>query len=91
MKTQNPIEQIVPMLHEVGDRLLTGAGRVEVKLAALAAAEAEVQRCKQEVKEGRASLLAAVKQSYVDSEIETADVLCNRLKARKESKRGVKP
>lgn len=87
MKTQNPIEQIVPLLHEVGDRLLTGAGRVEVKLAALAAAEAEVARCKQELKEGRASLLAAVKQRYVDSEIETADVLCNRLKTRK----GVKP
>lgn len=87
MKTQNPVEQIVPLLHEVGDRLLAGAGRVEVKLAALAAAEVEVRRCKQEVKEGRASLLAAVKQCYVDSEIETADVLCNRLKTRK----GVKP
>lgn len=87
MKTQNPIEQITPLLHEVGDRPLTGAGRVEIKLAALAAAEAEVRRCKQEAKEGRGSLLAAVRQSYVDFEIETADVLRNRLNTRK----GVNP
>lgn len=87
MKTQNPIEQIVPFLHEVGDHLLKGVPRMEAKLAALAAAEAEVKRCKQEIKEGRASLLAHVRQSYVDSEIETADVMCNRSKAAK----GVKP
>ena len=55
-------------INKICDRLLTGAGRVEVKLAALAAAEAEVARCKQELKEGRASLLAAVKQHYVDSD-----------------------
>lgn len=36
MKTQNPIEQIVPLLYEVGDQLLSEAAFVEVKLALLA-------------------------------------------------------
>lgn len=69
-----PIEDIVPYLPEVGDPLLKGAERVKAKIAELA-------RCKRELKESRQSLLAHVRQHYVDSEIEAAEVMCNRHKA----------
>lgn len=79
MKLCNSIEKAVPFLDEVGDPLLQEASRIDDTLAKLYAAEAEVARCKRDLKESRDSLLAAVKRNYVDSEIETADVMCNRL------------
>ncbi|MFZ5531116.1 MAG: hypothetical protein ACOY4U_08740 [Pseudomonadota bacterium] len=66
-----PIEDIVPYLTEVGDPLRKGAERVKAKIAELA-------RCKRELKESRQSLLAHVRQHYVDSEIEAAEAMYNR-------------
>lgn len=40
-----------------------------------------LKACKREIKEGRQSLLAAVKQNYVDSEIEAAEAMFSRRKA----------
>lgn len=76
----NPIEKIVEYLHEVGDPLLTIAATVERNADALQQAEAEVVRCRRKLKESRRLLLACVKHHYVVSEIETADVMCNRHK-----------
>lgn len=70
---KTPIEDIVPYLPEVGNPLLEGAARVKARIAELA-------RCKRELRESRQSLLAHVRQHYVDSEIETAEVMCNRHK-----------
>ena len=78
----NPIERVVTCLYEVGDPILLIAARVEAKVDALKQAEAEVVRCRRALKEGRRLLLACVKHSYVDSEIETADAMCNRQKFR---------
>lgn len=74
----NPIEKVVGFLHEVGDPLLTIAANVERNADALKQAEAEVVRCRRKLKESRRLLLACVKHHYVVSEIETADVMCNR-------------
>ena len=74
----NPIEKIVRYLHEVGDPILTIAATVERNADALKQAEPEVVRCRRKVKESRRLLLACVKHHYVVSEIETADVVCNR-------------
>ena len=74
----NPIEKIVVYLHEVGDPLLSIAANVERNADALGQAEAEVVRCRRKLKESRRLLLACVKHHYVVSEIETADVKCNR-------------
>ena len=74
----NPIEKIVVYLHEVGDPLLTIAANVERNADALRQAEAEVVHCRRKLKESRRLLLACVKHHYVVSEIETADVMCNR-------------
>lgn len=74
----NPIEKVVGFLHEVGDPLLTIAANVERNADALKQAEAEVVRCRRKLKESRRLLLACVKHHYVASEIETADVMCNR-------------
>jgi hypothetical protein len=78
----NPIEKVAPYLYEVGDPILSIAARVEAKVDALKQAEAEVVRCRRALKESRRLLLACVKHSYVDSEIETADAMCNRQKYR---------
>jgi len=78
----NPIEKVAPYLYEVGDPILLIAARVEAKVDALKQAEAEVVRCRRALKESRRLLLACVKHSYVDSEIETADAMCNRQKFR---------
>jgi hypothetical protein len=74
----NPIEKVVSFLHEVGDPLLTIAANVERNADALKQAEAEVVRCRRKLKESRRLLLACVKHHYVASEIEAADVMCNR-------------
>lgn len=74
----NPIEKIVVYLHEVGDPILLIAANVERNAEALRQAEAEVVRCRRKLKESRRLLLACVKHHYVVSEIETADVICNR-------------
>jgi hypothetical protein len=74
----NPIEKIVVYLHEVGDPILTIAATVERNADTLRQAEAEVVRCRRKRKESRRLLLACVKHHYVVSEIETADVMCNR-------------
>lgn len=74
----NPIEKIVGYLHEVGDPILTIAVTVERNADALRQAEAEAVCCRRKLKESRRLLLACVKHHYVGSEIETADVMCNR-------------
>lgn len=80
MNLSNQIEKIVRHLHEAGDPLLRRATLIDVKLATLADHEAEVARFKREIAESRASLMADVSRNYVESEIETADVMCNRTK-----------
>ena len=76
----NPIEKIVEYLHEVGDPILTIAAKVERNAEALRQAEAEIVRCRRKLKVSRRLLLACVKHHYFVSEIETADVMCNRHK-----------
>ena len=76
----NPIEKIVVYLHEVGDPILTIATKVDRNAKALKQAESEIVRCRRKLKESRRLLLACVKHHYVVSEIETADVMCNRHK-----------
>lgn len=73
-----PIEDIVPYLHEVGSPLLSGVERVKRKVAAVKAAEAVVVALMREVERSRLSLMKRVRQSYVDAEIETAEVMFNR-------------
>ena len=73
-----PIEDIVPYLHEVGSPLLSGVERVKRKVAAVKAAEAVVVALKREAERSRLSLMKRVRQSYVDAEIETAEVMFNR-------------
>jgi len=77
---RNPIEMVVGFLHEVGDPLLKIAATVERNADALQQAEAKVVRCRRKLKESRRLLLGCVKHHYVVSEIETADVMCNRHK-----------
>jgi hypothetical protein len=78
----NPIERVVTYLYEVRDPILLIAAQVEAKVDALKQAEADVVRCGRTLKASRRLLLACVKHSYVDSEIETADAMCNRQKFR---------
>jgi len=73
-----PIEDIVPYLHEVGSPLLSGVERVKREVAAVKAAEAVVVALMREVERSRLSLMKRVRQSYVDAEIETAEVMFNR-------------
>lgn len=73
-----PIEDIVPYLHEVGSPLLSGVERVKRKVAAVKAAEAVVVALMREVERSRLSLMKRVRQSYVDAEIETVEVMFNR-------------
>jgi len=78
----NPIEKVITYLYEVGDPILSIAAQVEAKVDALKQAEAKVVCCRRKLKESRRLLLACVKHGYVDSEIETADAMCNRQKYR---------
>lgn len=74
----NPIEAIAEYLYEVGQPILDLAAKTRRKADALKQAEAEVTRCRRELRQGRRLLMACVKRNYVISEIETADVMCNR-------------
>ncbi len=74
----NPIESIADYLHEVGQPILDLAAKTRQKAEALKRAEAEVIRCRRELKQSRRLLMACVKRNYVISEIEMADVMCNR-------------
>ena len=78
--TSNPIEDVVPHLHEVGEVLLVAAMCIEGQQAALERAEAEVTRLRREIEQARNHLLERVRKNYVDSEIEAADVRCSRCK-----------
>lgn len=73
-----PIEDIVPYLDDVGSPLLSGVECVKRKVAAVKAAEAVVVALKREAERRRLSLMKRVRQSYVDAEIETAEVMFNR-------------
>ena len=73
-----PIEDIVPYLHEVGSPPLSGVESVTRKVAAVKAAEAVVGALKREAERRRLSLMKRVRQSYVDAEIETAEVMFHR-------------
>ena len=78
LKLTNPIEKLAAFLPEVGDPIVNHAHRVEAHLAVLAQARAQVTRCEQELGEARDALWERIRQHYVDSEIETADVNCTR-------------
>lgn len=74
----NPIEAIADHLHEVGQPILDLAAKTRQKAEALKRAEAEVIRSRHDLKQSRRLLMACIKRNYVISEIETADVMCNR-------------
>lgn len=78
LKLTNPIEKWAGFLREVGDPIIEQALYVEAQVAALARARARVTQCEQELAAGRDALLQRIRQHYVDSEIETADVMCTR-------------
>ena len=74
----NPIEAIAEYLYEVGKPILDLADKTKRKAEALKQAEAEVVRLRRDLRQARRLLMACVKRNYVISEIETADVMCNR-------------
>lgn len=76
----NPIEVIADYLEEAGQPIFDLAAKTRQKAEALKRAEAEVIRCRRELKQSRRLLMACVKRNYVISEIETADVMCNRMR-----------
>lgn len=78
LKLTNPIEKWAGFLREVGDPIIEQALYVEAQVAALARARARVTQCEEELAAGRDALLQRIRQHYVDSEIETADVMCTR-------------
>lgn len=76
----NPVEEIADYLHEVGQPILDLAAKTRQKAEALKRAEAEVSLCRHELRLMQRLLMACIKRNYVISEIETADVMCNRMR-----------
>jgi len=74
----NSIESVVPFLFEVGQYLLVAADYVKNKEVALARVKTEVERLEQFLQQDRDALLQRVREHYVNSEIEAADVMLNR-------------
>lgn len=78
MKLFNPIEKIVRRLGDIEDDIDNAAALIEAKLSDLphaGNASGDIERI---ITEERDMLLAKVKRRFTDSEIEAADVMCNR-------------
>jgi len=75
---KTPIEDIVAYLTEVGDPLLHKRDKLNAARANIARLKAELADAEGWLAKDRETLLADVRKHYVDSEIETAEVLCNR-------------
>jgi len=75
---KTPIEDIVAYLSEVGDPLLRKRDKINSARANIARLRAELADAEAWLAKDRERLLADVGKHYVDSEIETAEVLCNR-------------
>lgn len=75
-----PIEDIVPYLPEVGDPLLHQRDRINAARADIARIKAELANAEGWLAKDREALLVEVRKHYVDSEIETAEVMCNRCR-----------
>jgi hypothetical protein len=83
MDTTNPIETVIPFLMKVDSPLLAAATVIEEKSKALVRLETEVAKRRQELILARKFLHEQVYKDYVDSEVETADVMCTRSRPSK--------
>ena len=72
------IEDIVPYLPEVGDPLLRKRDRINAARANIARLKAALADAEGWLAKDREALLVEVRKHFVDSEIETAEVMCNR-------------
>lgn len=78
MKLFNPPEKLVRHLREPGDALENAAHLVEAKLADLKDAGNAAKDLCRIIGEERDMLMRRMKKLFTDSEIEAADVMCNR-------------
>lgn len=73
------IEQIVPFLYEVGDKLIDAATEVKLKKRRVKSAENEVKRLQQAVEDDQEMLLNHVNKHYCDSEIDAAVAMWRKV------------
>lgn len=78
MKLFNPVEKLVRHLREAGDAIENAAHLIEAKMADLSnAGDAAKDLCRI-IGEERDMLMRRIRGRFTDSEIEAADVMCNR-------------
>lgn len=74
----NPVEKLVRHLHQPEDVFAAAAQQIEAQLAELqSAGEANKELCRV-IGEERELLMQRIQACFTDSEIEAADVMCNR-------------
>lgn len=78
MKLFNPIEKIVRRLGDIENDIDNAAALIEAKLADLPHAGNAACDIERIINEERDMLLTKIKRRFTDSEIEAADVMCNR-------------
>lgn len=84
MRTQNPIENVLTHLPEVGDSLWSNVSRIDQLKRQIEDVEQELLRIKTTLECDRAKLTNRLLQNYTESEIETADTLCTRCTIKKQ-------
>ena len=77
-KLNNPIEDVVRNLDEVGDPIRRKADDVREKIRQVSLATEALRLAERELEQSREGLLSLVRRNWVDSEIETADVATTR-------------
>lgn len=78
MKLFNPVEKIVRHLCEPGDAIENAAHLIEAKMADLSDAGDTAKDLCRIIGEERDMLMRRIRGQFTDSEIEAADVMCNR-------------
>ena len=78
MKLFNPVEKIVRHLCEPGDAIENAAHLIEAKMADLSDAGDTAKDLCRIIGEERDMLMRRIRGRFTDSEIEAADVMCNR-------------
>lgn len=78
---KNQIEQIIPALDEVGDRLRSEARKINEQKAQIASLKAQLENAENWLEKDRETLFSKIREHYTDSEIETADTWTTRTTA----------
>ena len=78
MKLFNPVEKLVRHLREAGDAIENAAHLIEAKMADLSDAGDTAKDLCRIIGEERDMLMRRIRGQFTDSEIEAADVMCNR-------------